>query len=297
LHAIPANPHVADLPPYSSTCVGTEAFRIISTISAAPDDFRRYLTDNLPLLQQVVRRVARRHRLREGDAEELLGALQLKLVENNYEVLRRFQGRSSLATYFTSIATRHLLDERNSRWGKWRPSVYARGRGAIAVHLEKLLTRDGLSFHEAVRQLRTNMQVTETEEELYQLSLGFPRRAPRRFVEPDVLEQLPNGQTAEDNMERARRSKLAAAAAAALRDALEKLSPQDQLLLKMCYVKGLPLSEVARTLKLEQKPLYRRRDHVLAVLREQLQQRGISRADISDITAGDLDSPGGPGEI
>jgi RNA polymerase sigma factor for flagellar operon FliA len=140
------------------------------------------------------------------------------------------------------------------------------------------------------------MRVTATEQELYQLSLGFPRRAPRRFVESDVLEQLPTGQTAEDGIERARRSQLAAAAEAALREALEKLSPQDQLLLKMCYVNGLPLSEVARALKVEQKPLYRRRDHVLAVLREQLEQHGISRSDVPDITAGDLEPSDGTGE-
>ena len=64
-----------------------------------------------------MRRVARRHRLPDHEADDLRSAVHLKFIENDYEVLRRFEGRSTLATYLTSIVTRQLLDNRNAEWG------------------------------------------------------------------------------------------------------------------------------------------------------------------------------------
>ena len=256
---------------------------------SATSDPRRFLTENLPLLQHVVRRVAHSHRLRGHEVEELLGAVQLKLIENDYDALRRFEGRSSLATYFRSIVTRHLLDERTARWGKWRPSVYARRLGAIAMQLEMLMTRDRLGFDEAVRVLRCNYQVMEPERELYRLSLGFPARAPRRFVEATVLNQVAVHDTGHGQLDDGRRAALAARTAGALKAALAALAPQDRLLLKMHFVHNQPLSKIAQVLQVEPKPLYRRKDQVLALLGRELARQGLQREDIVDILGEDLD--------
>jgi RNA polymerase sigma factor for flagellar operon FliA len=219
--------------------------------------------------------------------------MHLKLVENDHEVLRKFEQRSSLATYLTSIVVRHLIDEQNARWGKWRPSIYAKRHGAVAMHLEMLMTRDGLSFREAVQILRTNVHVTESEEELYQVSRGFPVRATRRFVGLESLDDVAHTGAADDDLDRRRRVEVATRTSAALKIALEALGPQDRVLLRMCFERGLPLSDVARALQLEHKPLYRRRAHVFAVLRRALEEQGISREDIQEITGGDLDPPEG----
>lgn len=260
-----------------------------SRISAAADP-ARFLTDNLALLDRVVKRVAHRHRLRDDDAEELRGAVQLKLVENDYDAIRRFEGRASFETYLSAIVTRHLLDERNARWGKWRPSVYAKRLGPVAVNLEMLLTRDGASFDEAVQRLRARWHITESDEVLHQISLGFPVRAARRFVPAEILAELPGGRDADDDLERARRSEVAARAVRALRNARQQLNDEDQLLLRMCFEQNLPLATVARVLQLEQKPLYRRREQVFGVLRRALRQQGVSADDVRDILGGDFES-------
>lgn len=215
--------------------------------------------------------------------------MHLKLVDNDYEVLRRFQRRSSLATYLTSIVSRHLIDERNARWGKWRPSIYAKRHGAVAMQLEILMTRDGLSFGEAVQILRSNVRVTESEDVLYQISLGFPDRTTRRFVGIESIEHVAHTHAADDDLERGRRAAVATKTSAALQAALAALDAEDQLLLRLCFEQGLPLSDVARSLQLEHKPLYRRRAHVLLVLRRELERQGIGREEIQEITRGDLD--------
>ena len=45
-----------------------------------------------------------------------------------------------------AVIQRLFLDARIAKWGKWRPSVSARRLGGVAVLLERLLTRDGLSL-------------------------------------------------------------------------------------------------------------------------------------------------------
>ena len=266
-----------------------------SRISATQEDFARLLTDNLALLDQVVRRAAHRHRVPDDEVEELAGAVQLKLIDNDYEALRRFEGRASLATYLAAIVTRHILDDRNARWGKWRPSVYAKRRGRVAMQLEMLMTRDGLSFDEAVARLRATLRVPETDRELYDISRGFPARVPRRFVPADTLEHVAGGATADGGLEAERRAALAAKTAAALTDALQRLDDGDRVLLRMCFEQNLQLATIARALQVEQKPLYRRREQVLRTLRKALEQQGIGADDVRDITGEDLDTAEGRG--
>src|SRR6185503_3456382 len=58
------------------------------------------------LLEEVARFVARRYGLSGAEADDLSSRMKLKLIENDYEVLRRFQGKSSLRTYLTVVAQR-----------------------------------------------------------------------------------------------------------------------------------------------------------------------------------------------
>jgi RNA polymerase sigma factor (sigma-70 family) len=237
----------------------------------------------------VVRRVARAHRLRDHEVEELLSAVQLKLVENDYDALRRFEGRSSLGTYLRSIVTRHLLDERAALWGKWRPSVYAKRLGATVMQLELLMTRDGLGFRDAVQVLRSTRVVVESDEDLHRISRGFPARAPRRFVDVAVLQHVPVDDAVDRRVDAERQAALALRTGAALQAALHALAPQDQLLLKMHFEYNLPLSKIARTLQVEQRPLYRRKDQALALLGRELARQGVRREDIVQILGADLD--------
>jgi len=117
----------------------------------ADDDasYRELLAANYPLVEQVIRSVARHYHLRAEEAEELGSTARLKLVDNHYAVLRRFQRRSSLATYLTSVVGRICLDNRVAQWGKWRPSASALRQGNTAVALERLTGREGHTFKEA----------------------------------------------------------------------------------------------------------------------------------------------------
>ena len=66
-------------------------------------DARALLEANLELIERVIRFTARRQRLDESECEEFASIVKLKLIDNDYAVIRKFEGRSHLATFITIV--------------------------------------------------------------------------------------------------------------------------------------------------------------------------------------------------
>lgn len=241
---------------------------------------------HLPLLDAVVRLVAHRYRLSADEREELGAQVRLRMIEQDYLVLRRFEGRSSIRTYLTTVVTRLFLDERVKAWGKWRPSAVARRLGPQAVQLERLLTRDGLSIDEAVRVLSTGRDDVSVHE-LRTLAEQLPPRMSRREVTDDALEDMP---TEEPDAERLAQRQDVQTTRRRLRDALSgavtSLSPRERLLLRLRFEEGVTVAQLSRQLDEPQKPLYRTLERLLRTLRAHIVASGVSEADVSELFEG-----------
>jgi RNA polymerase sigma factor (sigma-70 family) len=224
----------------------------------SPDDDRRWpdlLVANYPMLEEIVRFVARRHRLTPDDANELGSLVRYKLVDDNYHVLRSFQHRSSIRTYLTTVVSRVWLDCQIARRGKWRPSVAAKRMGKTAVHLEQLLFRDRLSFPEACETLRQNAGVDVSDTQLDRLR-GSLRARPRPVM--CSLEDVdPSQCVAMDGDPASGLSPMTPAVRRALLQAMERLPVTERRLLTLRFVKGWTVSRIARHLGLDQKATYR----------------------------------------
>src|SRR5882724_8202953 len=112
-------------------------------------------SEQLTLLTQAVRDVARVRRLSGADVDDFAQSVHVRFLERSYDIFDRFEGRSSMRTYLMVVVSRMLIDWRNGLYGKWRPSSTAVGLGAHAVDLERLVSRDGYSRDEAAQILRT----------------------------------------------------------------------------------------------------------------------------------------------
>ncbi len=247
-------------------------------------DLEAFFLAHLDLIEGVIRWVSRRHRLSPGDADEFGAHARLRLIDRDYEILRRFEGRSSLRTYLTTVIQRTFLDWRIAQWGKWRPSSQARRLGPVAVLLEKLVTRDGLTFDEAAAQLQVNRGITEGRDELYAMFARLPARVSRRPAGEAELESMPaHGSEADRDVRQAEASALRSHALAALQQALAQLPPQDRLIVRMRFEDGFSIADVARALHLDQKPLYRRVEQILRCLREPLVAAGVDRAVVAEL--------------
>jgi RNA polymerase sigma factor (sigma-70 family) len=236
----------------------------------------------LALIERVIAWVCARRCLRGVDAEDFGSTVKLRLIESDYEILGRFEGRSSLKTYLTAVIQRLYLDYQTQRFGKWRPSAEARRLGPVALRLESLLCRDGLTFEEASGVLQTDFRVSESREALYELSQQLPRRSSRRPGPGNDYDQ-PKPETAPSTIEQAERQDLARRTFLVLRRALGRLPARDRIILRLHVEAGLSLADVARSLGEEQKALYRKRDALLKQLRADLELEGIRGGDAQEI--------------
>ena len=144
--------------------------------AVSPDSVEALFVSQLGLVERVVGFVCARHHLSPADADDFGSHARLKLIEDGYAILRKFEGRSSLRTYHTVVIERLFLDYRISAWGKWRPSAEARRCGAAGVLLEQLLVRDGYSLDEACEVMKTNHAVTMPRSGLEELAGRLPVR-------------------------------------------------------------------------------------------------------------------------
>jgi RNA polymerase sigma factor (sigma-70 family) len=235
----------------------------------------------LPVIDDVAGQVCRRHRLSAIEADDFKSEVRLHFIERNYEVLRKFEGRCALSTYVNVVVQRVFLDYRNRMWGRWRPSTEARRLGPTAVVIERLVTRDGWTLDQALEMLRTNHQV-EIDETHRAFCNTLSSRAPgRRMVsEEDAADVASPGPPADANVVMAERGFTAKRIQAALDRARQGLPSVEQLIVKMRFEDGVAISDIARALHLEQRPLYRTIERVMQSLRAAMEAEGISRADI-----------------
>jgi RNA polymerase sigma factor (sigma-70 family) len=85
-------------------------------------DPRELIEQNVELIDRLAGRACRRVGVAVGDVGDVASMVKLALVENDYAILRRYEGRSSLATYLTIVIQRLLADQRERTHGRWRPS-------------------------------------------------------------------------------------------------------------------------------------------------------------------------------
>lgn len=243
------------------------------TSSGAPEiPFEQQFLSALPIVDRILVVIARRNALSASDADELAAWAKGRLVDNDYSILRKFGGRSSLPTYLTVVCQNLFRDWRNARWGRWRPSAMAERLGPLAKRLEELLWRDGHPMREAIEILRAS-GCTESDIELRRLAAQLPQRVTDREVGLDtVADSAVLGVDPPALDDDSRRFE-------ALRAAIAELGPEDCLIVRMRYSDGQSVADIARFLKLDQKPLYRRIEGIQRRLRDRLRELGIESDD------------------
>lgn len=239
--------------------------------------------EHLPLIEKVIADSARRSNFLPQDAEDFGSWVKLRLIERDYRVLRAHKGLSRVSTFLTTVIKNLTRDYQDHLWGKYRPSAQAKKLGSTAVALERLLVRDGFELEEAIRILTTRLQVGVTEEELQEHAAALKPRERRRFVDAEVLEI----QGVEEDQEARAAAEVHEETQARLQQiveiALTKLSAQDFLILQLFYGEGLPISRIAKTLHLEQRPLYRRHQRCLGQLKEALVEAGVGWPEVQGL--------------
>jgi RNA polymerase sigma factor for flagellar operon FliA len=243
--------------------------------------------EHLRTIERIAAFVARRHHLERHEAEEFVQDVRVRLLDDDYAVIRKFEGRSSFSTYLTTVIGRLFTQWRVQQWGKWRPSAEAKRMGDKAVTLERLVTRDGFTMAEAVRVLTTPAGSQYTTTELEAIYLRLPPRSPRPVVVsedsvPDVVAVEPD---AFERLEAGDRARTARRAARTIDEVIDSFDAEDRLILQMRFWHARRVPEIARMLSLDQKKLYKRLDRLFVLLRRGLENAGVSQADAMSLLA------------
>lgn len=264
---------------------------------------------NLPLIERIVRVVARRNHLSPEEAEDFSSIVKLRLIEDDYAVLRKFEGRSSLSTYLTTVITRLLAWYRIDAWGKWRPSAEAKRIGEPAITLERLMNRDGFSFDEAVAMLAHRADPAFSRSSLEAIYLRLPRRVkPASFsldaddhTDTDHDDDSLGGAysrdrsgkrladdvkvTIPDDISAAERRGQAEKIGRILENVTSQLPAEDRTIIRLRFFNGMKVPQIAAQLGIDQKRLYKRIDKLLGLLRKVLEEQQISGDDVAAIIA------------
>jgi len=238
----------------------------------------QWFLEQLPVIERVIGWVCARRGLRGADAEDFASIVKTRLIENEYEVLGKWQGRSSIKTYLTTVINRIYLDFQVQRFGKWRQSAQACRLGLEARRLEQLMFRDGLSFDEACGVLTSDPRMRLNRDDLHAIRVRLPQRTSRRG---DLHEHEPvRPESAGTAVERAERQALADRMFAVIRCSLARLPARDRVFLRLHFQSGLTVAEAARAQGADQKALYRKKEDILKRLKGDLEAEGIGLEEV-----------------
>ena len=247
---------------------------------ATPPGGEALFLANLQRIDRIIAAVCRRNGCFGSDADEFAAQVHLKLIDNDYAVLRKFQNKSRLSTYLTTVIVNLFRDERIKKWGKWRPSALASRLGEEARLLEQLVHRDGYSDHEAIEILERNHRVEMPRRELEALLARLPPRTARRKDDAAAIDTLETTDRPDTNLRDREHSHRWQSAEVALENVLETLPKDDRLLIKMRFWSGFKVSRIAHLTGQPQRQLYRRFEKVLARLRQDLETQGLGATDL-----------------
>ena len=247
--------------------------------------------ENLKSIKRIATSIARKKHLNADDCDEFVQVVCVRLIENDYAILRKFEGRSSLTTYLITVIGRLYNEWRDRLWGKWRPSAEARRLGDLAITLERMLTRDGMSFSEAVDTLTIRSGALVSIAELEAIYLRLPPRNPRPMevsgdVSPDAASVAPD---AEDRVAAEERERTARRVEETIDSVLGTFGPEDRLILELRFWNSRKVREIAEVVNIDAKKLFKRLEKLFTPLRRALETAGISAADIALLESGDHD--------
>lgn len=241
-----------------------------------------FLLENLQLVRQITASICRRRGVEPDEIDDFISEVQLRLVSDDYAIIRAFRGRSTFATYLAAVVTRQLLDYRNHQWGKWHASAEAERLGEVAIAVERALYRDHQTIDEALTSLSANHpQLTRAEIE--RLKARLPHRLRRKMVDLDEASQVASVAAKTDPAQ----SETAEQISTIVASYINRLPKDDQLILKLRFDADMSVAEISRALHIDQQTLYRRYYKHFLRLRTELEQVGVAADDVAALIGTD----------
>ena len=240
-------------------------------------------------------------RFGEGSlAEEAALAVIDGLQADDWHRVRAYKGKASFTTFVRSLSSRLLEDFARKRFGRVRPPLWVRSFGGIweklfrALCLERLKVEDAV---EVVLQRQMTARKSEIENAAYQLLARIPDCGIGHGLEvayEDEVEQRGENtaggpdQSAEERQINEmflavfqlvlgeKESKVSENLLKKFKQVKVNLSPDEKLLLKLCYQDGFGVTKAGELLGMSRFQAHGRMRRLMARLKEEFERTGLS---------------------
>ena len=246
-------------------------------------NYQRLLLDHLSVVDQIVRTTGRRRQLSAPELEDFSGFIRLRLIENDYAVLRKFQNRSSIWTYLSAVIERLSLDYCADKWGRWRASAMAERLGPAAVVLERLVSRDGHTLDEALEIIRSSHSFGLARTDLLTIWAQLPKRGRTTNVGEEAAATVPSPRTADERVDAIELHEKIERIGGALQASLDELSAKERVLLALRFDQDMSMVQIARLTGSSVPTLHRRLEKAVKLLRASLSHLGLDRHAIMEL--------------
>lgn len=259
------------------------------------EELKELYHQSLKALPPILLGLGREKRLPPEDVKDLRSDIQVKLLENDYRVLRRWDSRSSLKVYLVTVVYNIWHDRVRGEKGRVRVSAAARRLGPPAPELEVLLGQ-GLTLDQAYETIKPHFPDL-SHSEAVEIAARINPRPGRHFESQAVVARLPDPEpTGYEHLERQEKLAKKRKALDLMHRRLSELPEQDRILLVRAHAEGVKFSRIATDLEIDQRPLYGRNERLLTMLRTDLEEAGIRWEDVSEVLGIDEPPETDPGE-
>lgn len=236
-------------------------------------------------IERLTACACRRSRMAGDEIDDLKSHVKLALIQGDYAIIRKFEGRSSFTTFLTTVIRRLISQHRIKERGRWRPSAKAKRLGQLAIEAERSLTREGQTVHEAA-QLLAGQYPGRLSSEILELINQLPQRRvrPRHVPAPDAARA---GIQPDDPLQDLLNRELSLRAARALhlvQSAIAALPAVDQRILRQRFFCEQNVRVIADSVRIRPRDAYKRLYASLSRLRASLEEKGFTRREILDLT-------------
>lgn len=236
-------------------------------------------------------------------AEEAALSVMNQLMEADGQRLHGYKGRAPFTAFLAAVSWRLLEDFSRRRFGRRRPPLWIRNLGGIWLQLYTLLCLERLNIMDAValvRQQGTNDRDIEPEDAAWTIRQQVLDCGSHQGLEVGYDDEQPSPAEAAcanpgeqvRRFENRERKELFRMLFATLTDTTDQaiehsltslcsltihLTPEERLLLKLCYQDGLNVTRAGEMLGLNRHQAHGRLRRLLARLRDDFRRAGIDR--------------------
>jgi RNA polymerase sigma factor (sigma-70 family) len=223
------------------------------------------------------------------------------LKADNWRRLRAYNGKAKFVTFVRALTARLLEDFARKRFGRVRPPLWVKTFGGIWAQLFRILCLERLPVSEAVEvvlQGKAASQRTEIESAAYELLARIPDCGKHQGLEVAYEEENVSGEDYgkpifDSSVEERQKKELFEAIFQLILGAQEfgasdgllkkinkleiSLSPDEKLLLKLCYQDGLTVTKAGEMLGMSRYQAHGKKRRLMARLKEEFERTGLAQ--------------------